>query len=498
VAARIGAVGGLIRIHSAPGAGTTVEGSVPLPDGYADTEATNDGGRAPAPPAKSGPASTELLDRVRNAVRVALDVYQGTRHVEPLRALGTRLDGPVRVAVVGPPGAGASTLVEAMRNGPVTSTPWPSLIDAPAVGPVSPRAAGLAADAFVLLLRHRCPDEPSLFSVLHAGSGADRPPPAIGVLARADEALGTALADPAVAESAAAECAARPDVRHLCPVVVPVAALLARAAASPREADYEALAGLCTWSDSELGALTVAADDGSIQEPGPVPAGAALSAGSGSGLTVAPSRPGAGAAPVATVLGPEVTPRQLLDRYGPIGVRLAVELIRSGRAPSAEALAAALLSASGLPRLRGLVDTRFVRRADTLKARSALRALDALIRTDPPPDGGRPLLYLLERIHAGAHEFVEMDLVDELQAGEHSLPEQERRAAERLLGGSGSDPRTRLSLAPDAGSQEVAELAAAQLAHWQRRAAHPGASAEVRAAATVLVRTCERLLTGAR
>ncbi|GAA1266206.1 hypothetical protein GCM10009609_31720 [Pseudonocardia aurantiaca] len=474
VTSRIGAVGGLVRVRSALGAGTTVEGSVPLPDGYGDD------GRAPAPHAVPETASTDLLDQVRHAVRVAHGLYQATRHAEPLRALGARLDGPVRVAVVGPAGAGTSTLVEALR--PPTPTTGPTLIDLP--GLALDGRAGQPADAFVVLLRHRRPDDAALFSRLLVGAGGHRPPPAVGVLARADEAVGTALTDPGVAERAAAECGARADVRRICPVVVPVAGLLARAAAATREADYAALARLSRSSDTALARL-----------------GAAQFSPSGTGLPATHSQRAdvVAPAPAATVLGgPELTHRELLDRYGLVGVRLSIELIRSGRAPSAEALAAALLSLSGLPRLRELVDTRFVRRAETLKSRSALWALDTLVRSDPPPGDSRPLLYLLERIQSGAHEFTELDLVDALQAGEHDLPEKERQAAETLLGSSGPDPRTRLSLAPDAGPQEVARAAAEQLAHWRRVASHPAASTAVRTMGPVLVRTCERLLAGAQ
>jgi hypothetical protein len=545
VTARIGAVGGLVRVHSARGAGTAVKGFVPLPDGYAHPEGpAGGGGGAAAPPAGSGTESSELLDRVRHAVGVAHDLYQDTRHAEPLRALGTRLDGPVRIAVVGPAGAGTSTLVEALlsntaaagtahfavRPGPPASTTAPTLIDLPGLSPEPPHAAGAArarlaldgpegplADAFVVLLRHRRPDDLSLISGLLAGTGPHRPPPAVRVLARADEALGTALAEPGVADGAAAECGAGAEVRRICPVVVPVSGLLAQAAAATREADYEALARLCTWSDTELARLTASAGafTGGTREPGwatngpavgngadpdptgPVVAGAAQFSPSGSGLPVPPSQRAdvVAPAPSATVLGgPDLTRRQMHDRYGLVGIRLSIELIRSGHAPSAEALAAALLSLSGLPRLRELVDTRFVRRAAALKSRSALRALDALVRSDPPPGDGRPLLYLLERIQSGAHEFAEMDLVDALQAGEHDLPEKVRQAADRLLGGSGSDPQSRLSLAPDAGPQEVARAAAEQLAHWQRLASHPAASTDVRTVGPVLVRTCERLL----
>jgi hypothetical protein len=176
-------------------------------------------------------------------------------------------------------------------------------------------------------------------------------------------------------------------------------------------------------------------------------------------------------------------------------VRFAVAEIRSGQAPTRQALAAALVQGSGLPRLRELVGERLARRADVLKSRAVLLALENLVRHEPPPVDGDRLRYRLDRIRSGAYELTELDVVDAVQAGELDLPDSERSAAERLLGASGTDPATRLGLAPDATRQEVSQAAAEQLAHWQRRAANPLAGADLRKVAHVLVQTSERLLT---
>lgn len=70
VNARIAAVGGRITIRSATGAGTTIEGSVPVP------------------------GEQSLLDQVRALLREARVLYDGTAHHERLRQLQSQLDGP--------------------------------------------------------------------------------------------------------------------------------------------------------------------------------------------------------------------------------------------------------------------------------------------------------------------------------------------------------------------------------------------------------------------
>jgi hypothetical protein len=183
--------------------------------------------------------------------------------------------------------------------------------------------------------------------------------------------------------------------------------------------------------------------------------------------------------------------QELLDRLGPAVVRLAVETIRAGDAPDRPALAAALARHSGVLRLRELIAAQLACRADALKARSVLLALETLVRTDPPP---AKLLYRLDRIRSTAYELTEIDVVDALRADELNLPDEQRRAAEQLLGAAGSEPHTRLGLAPNAGRQEVVRSAEEQLRRWQQRAASPGAGHDVRAVAGVIVQTCERLL----
>ncbi|NMI01724.1 ATP-binding protein [Pseudonocardia acidicola] len=477
VTARIAAVGGRIAIRSAPGAGTTVEGSVPLPAGSGtgpDTPgralagAPGHGVRAPTGDIRGGPAADArplparepmLLDQVRDGVRAARELYHGSAPGELLRRLAERLDAPLQVAVVGAPGAGTSTLVAALTDPDATAM---TLLDAPA--PAGERPRGLpdpdAADAGVVLVRHGHPDDVGLFEVLHPGGAVQRPAATIGVLARADELGGSAPDALEQAERAAAEWAAEPGVSRFCPIVVPVSALLAVTGAALRDDEYRLLARLGEQDAEEIRRLTCSADP--------------FVAASGDGDAAAR--------------------RELLDRFGLFGVRWSIGLIRDGRAPAPEALAQALVEHSGVPRLRELIDARFARRADAWKARSALLILDALVRASPQAADARPLLYRLERIRSGAHELTEIDLVDALHAGGLDLADDARQTAERLLGASGIEPRARLGLAGDAGPQEVAAAAAAQLEYWQRRAAHPVAGKGERDAASVLVRTCEQLL----
>jgi signal transduction histidine kinase len=150
----------------------------------------------------------------------------------------------------------------------------------------------------------------------------------------------------------------------------------------------------------------------------------------------------------------------------------------------------ALVDDDGLSRVRDVVDSRLVARAAVLKARTVLVALEDVLHGAP----SGPLVYQLEVIRSGAHELVELDLLDALCSGEISVPGDQRRAAERLLGVDGVPAWARLGRDPDAPQAELADAAAAELARWQRAAAHPTSTAASRRLAEFLVRTCERLL----
>ncbi|MFR9804530.1 sensor histidine kinase [Pseudonocardia sp. RS010] len=216
VAARIVAAGGRVDLRSAPGEGTTVEGSVPVPapadgpppaavdtvpDGEVDTTALDVAGLvvetrpvptvAPEHPERGGDGS--LPDQVRRALAAAAAELGDAGLRERVRALEDDLDRPLRVAVSGPPGSGVSTLVAALAA-------TPGEVDLEVV-------EGTVGDVLLLVL-------PAAGGVLPDG------PPAVGVLARADELA----ADP---WSEARRRAAEPEVRRRCHTVVPVAAGLA-------------------------------------------------------------------------------------------------------------------------------------------------------------------------------------------------------------------------------------------------------------------------------
>ena len=454
-----------------------------------------------------GQAALPLVDQVRDAVRAARELYHGTSRAEPLRGLAERLDEPLRVAVAGAERTEVEVIVEMLGGvlggvlDPFVAGDAPDRVAAP---DGSPDALG---EAFVLLVRDGAPGDAALVAGL-LGGPAPHPAHAVGALVL-DEPLDELLDE---ADRAAARCAARPEVRGLCHVVAPVVPALARGALALDEAGYEAVLAWAERGGDQAGdragdqagdqagrrieapggGPAIGATDGPAAEAAAVEAGAvAVAAASPAGRAL-PDRRGGGMPSPGPVA--EAPAGELIDRLGPAGARLALAAVRSGQAPTRAALAAALLQRSGLPRLQELVATRLARRAEVLKARSVLLALETLVRTDPPPDGGASLRYRLDRIRSGAHELTESDAVDAMRTGELYLPDPERREAERLLGAEGYDPRTRLGLAPDAGLQDVAAAAGERLGHWQRRAAHPMSGNDARTVAGVLVQTCERLL----
>jgi signal transduction histidine kinase len=468
VTARISAVGGRIEVRSAPGQGTTVEGSAPLPQAVEQSPPTVrlQARRAVAPAPGVAAAAASLLDQVRDATREVRKLYHGTPRADALRVLAERLDAPLRIGVSG--GDGAAAFVAALAALDPDGAPavaGASLIDA--------AAPAAHADAFVLLLR-RDADGDVLLPEWPRASVHHRPAHAIGAL------LVDGPADEKAAR-AALDCGAQDVVRRLCHVVVPVAPAFAQAGVRMSDEQYRILQGRAESNGESSG--------GGSDEPTVALAVAAA------GETRRAVRVGPGSGAQASVRAAADAPER--ERPVPFSravVQFAVAEIRSGRAPTPQALAAALVQASGLHRLRELVGERLTRRADVLKARAVLIALEDLVRDEPPPEGGDGLRYRLERIRSGAFELTELDVVDALRAGELVLPDGERAVAERLLGAAGTDPRTRLGLEQGAGQDAVLRAAAEQLSRWQRRAANPLSGVEIRKASDVLVQACERLL----
>jgi signal transduction histidine kinase len=379
MASRIAAVGGQLGVRSAPGTGTAVDGWVPLPDAAVDR------------PAAASRREPGLLEQVRAAVRAARDLYHATPHAEPLQELAERLDQPLRVAVVGPPGPEVPLLIE--RLGKCLPGGSVSLVAVPGLGSADAGEAGRARD---LVLPH----EPAV-------PAADAHVLLLPTSGNAEAFYGELLG----------------HRRRLRPV-------------------------------QTIGVLAGPGRD-------------------------ADGRPGAA--------GPPVEACRLCSAV--------VVLLRTGPAGSdgCDSCRPGSPGDGGPARLCELVQTRFVARAEVLKARTVVTALAALLRTATACGDRRPLAYELDRIRNGAHELAELDLLDALRAGELVVPDDERGAAERLLGLHGTDLPARLGT----GTEELADTALRQLGRWQQTAAHPTSTADGRRLALLMVQMCERLLASA-
>ena len=359
---------------------------------------------------------------------------------------------------------------------------WPSralrtmtLIDTPGIASATPALDDAArtffqpddersgpADAVVYLMRHLHAADVGFLEAFHDDGHADTTPVnSIAVLSRADE-LGVGRLD-AMGSAARVADRYRRDRRlsRLCQAVVPVAGLLAQAAATMREDEFRLVRQLVDLPGPDLDELLLSVDRFSAR-PGPAP-------------------------PAERVA--------LLRRFGMFGTRTAVQLVRDGRGASAPDLAAALLQVSGIEELRSLLVQHFAGRSDLLKGRAALLAVADLVRGQPV-DGTDALAADVERVLAGAHELAEMRLLNALRTGDVTLGPAQDAEAVRLLGTEGQDVRARLRLDPDATDDQLLATFADVLGRWQRRAENPIATGVAVEAARILVRTCEALAGG--
>jgi dynamin family protein len=492
--------------------------------------------------APAGGGSPALRDGVRTVLRQAVETYRDSPNaLRWLRHHLDRFDEPLRLAIAGKVKAGKSTLLNALvgeeiaptdagectrvvtwyQDGhapavmmyPRTGTPrplriarddgalqidlgvpadtvdrlevtWPSaslrattLIDTPGIASLSldvsarstgflaPEDAPTAADAVLYLMRHlHAADMRFLESFHDQGVARAAPVNTIAVLSRADE-IGVGRIDALrSARVIAARYRADETLRAFCQTVVPVAGLLAVTGRTMRQDEYAALAKLAALPPDQLDALLltvdrfVAADTDTVAEPS------------------------------------AATRAALLERFGLFGLRLSTTLIRQG-VGDASTLAEALVQRSGLVELREVLASQFTQRRDVLKARSALIALDLVLRREPRP-AATPLAVEVERILSGAHEFAELRLLSDLHGRVLRPPKEQAREAERLIGGDGVTPHQRLGLPPEAGPDELRAAALDQLTAWRRRAESPMTSRAMANAARVVVRSCEGILAG--
>ncbi|MFY9932154.1 MAG: dynamin family protein [Streptosporangiaceae bacterium] len=486
-------------------------------------------------------SASDLSSSARRLLQRTIEAYQGSPGTQRwLRGELDRIDAPLQVAIAGKVKAGKSTLLNAMvgemvaptdaaectklvtwyqyanvpgmtlypklgaprqlpasrRDGKLIidlgATPaagverlvvdWPSrqlkattLIDTPGIGSLttenSERSAAFllpedepaAADAVVYLMRHLHATD---FEFLEAFSEYDAARAAglnaIAVLSRADEVGGGRLDALVSARRVAARYRSDPRLLGLCQDVVAVAGLLAQAGRSLRQDEFQAFSGLASAPREHTEAMLLSV--GRFLRRGPR----------------------------EDALLPFDSRGALLDRFGLFGVRLATTLVRQG-SNSPDLLAAELVRRSGLDELRSSLARRFTERRDLLKARTALLAVDFVLRREPSPQG-RSLLAEVERILAGSHEFAEMRLLATIRSSAETFPDAYRAEAEQLLGVHGTSPAQRLGLVDDTDPGTLRAVALETLERWRRLSENPVFPRAFADAARTVVRSCEGIL----
>lgn len=260
----------------------------------------------------------------------------------------------------------------------------------------------------------------------------------IGVASRADE-IGAGRIDAMLsAKDVATRFTEEMDRTGICQAVVPVSGLLALTARTLRQSEFVALEKLAGVDPAEL-AKAMLSVDRFTREDSPLPVDAATRA-------------------------------ALLDRFGMFGVRISIAVLRAGVKDSV-ALADELLERSGLVALRDVIDQQFAQRSDLLKAHTALLSLRQFVQLHPI--FATPYIVAdIDPLLADTHAFEELRLLSQLRSRATTLTDDEMASLRRLIGGSGTDPASRLGLQPeDPCDGPRAAFAAAQ--RWRRRAEHP-------------------------
>ena len=402
--------------------------------------------------------------------------YSATLHLGDGTLLPTpfsRQSGAIDVDLQGHPATDVEQITVEWPSSALTEL---SLIDTPGIASISTDLSARTqrfvladhdhesqADAVVYLMRHLHPtDIRFLESFQDLQVGRTNPINAIGVLSRADELAG-GQDDALVSAAKVADRYRRsPQVRRLCQTVVPVAGLLAQAAATLRPSEYNLIERIAALDEPQLELLLASADrfvDSDL---------------------------------IANVASSDR--ESLLRRLGLYGVRRAVHAVRSGLVSDDRGLAQYLFEESGLAELRRVLTTQFAARRDVLKAQAALSALTLRVRTSPPPSGAERLSFELERLRATSHVFTEIELFASVRAGNVPFNDNEIDSVERLLGAEGYAPAVRLGLDADATADQILEVLGTRIGAWRARAESPLSSRDVSDAAQVLVRSCEGML----
>ncbi|MEU7766837.1 dynamin family protein [Nocardia sp. NPDC049190] len=323
------------------------------------------------------------------------------------------------------------------------------------------------ADAVVYLLRRLDDADVRFLARIGTGTAAaqgssNSPAPlgVVGVVSRADE-IGAGRIDALhSARDVAARFAGELERTGLCQAVIPVAGLLAFAAATLRQQEFAAFEALAGIPVDELSAAPLSADRFARAD-------------------------------VSLPVPPQLR-AQLSERFGLFGIRMAVTLIRLGVRDSV-GLAAELTKRSGVDELRSVLDVQFGQRADQLKAHSALSALARVLIAYPGTEADG-LLPRVRTLLADVHGFAELRLLGRLRTDELALPAADLGELHRLIGGVGIAPHLRLGLSVDATPTQLRAQAVAAVRTWRARARHPLADQFTATACLTAARSAEGTL----
>jgi len=453
----------------------------------------------------------ELEHRTHQLLAEAAHLYRGN---QAIHETFDRFTEPLRLAVAGPAGSGKSTLVNALvgedvapvaaggdfvayRDGTHPRAWWHAEGGLPYEVPMVPADHGLRlsvdgpaapgtrvvvewpsrvlrrtqlidtrgpvpfarADAVLYVTPHV--DETHLLE-LRAGRGIRGPSvfpvQTMVVLSRADETGGGNAGDVLRIKQIARRRRSDPRIGALCQDMLAVSPLIGHAARTLRDEEFRAIATLAQLPREEVGPYLLSTDR----------------------FTAAGSLGTVGADQRA----------RLLQRFGMGGIRHAIVLARH-TATSTAALSELLAEYSGLTYLQSSIAELFTARRALLKARSALTALDHLLRS--LPEAG-PLLARLELLVAETHEFRELRLLSAIRCGRVNLPADIAVDARRLLGGSGISVGERLGVPAEAGPAEIWARANEAADRWRSEVYRRDQEPAQRRAAEIVLRSCDMIL----
>jgi hypothetical protein len=394
--------------------------------------------------------------------RVNITDADGRRHGSPVRRRDSRLvlelDGVaperVRRLEVGWP----SPLLEryTLIDTPGTSSTTPGVSER-TLAFLTPSGAASQADAVVYLMRSRHDADLDLLRRIHEHDGG--PLGVVGVLSRADElsAATDGVSGMDAARNLTEQLRTDPALVGVQRDFVAVSGLLAVRGRTLRTGEFAAISELAVVAPETLRAVLISP-------------GRFLRAD-------LPALPDEERAP-------------LLDRFGLIGIRVAVELMRRGAAEPAQ-LARALVEHSGLGELCRTLEVRFGNRHRQLKAHAALRDLRVALAAAPARRSSR-LLRAADRLLADSHAITELRALATLN--DIPLEPSELAALDRVLGGRGLSAASRLGLPGSAGPAQLRAAAGHELSHWHFRLGEPLLDPVSTRAFRAAIRSCESVI----